>query len=786
MNFRKILNDNAVYTFTEAEKASVKNGDMLLFSFDVKAVDCCAELTVSVGENVMTYAVPVQKTRIGMPLKAERLESITLFTEGEIEIFCAEFENRGGASFEDLLLESGTFIIDEFETVELSEVGMGVGGTTDIVKHGNYVYCIGGDRLSIVDVKDGDLVKTVGRLSGISARQLQLTEDGRTALVTGRDRGVFIIDVSIPEKPYIRSVYDSIEMATGLCISGSCAFVCNRQYGVEVVDISDPDQPRHITNMRIGGEVQSCTVRAGIFYGGLWGEGLVKMYDVHDPVNPVFLGQASLHGKGDGLSVAEYCGKTYLYAAIGHHSKSSLHPLTPLSDLRYGQGNGFDIFDVSDPGSPIWLSTSNVDGRYYFTGYDYWETEWGCDGDGNRYVYLVSTFNGVYVYDVSDPRAPKRLMHIIAPIEKSSENYKVLYSPVRPTVLPFDQNERGRAAFGAVAVGDGVMYAACCQTDAHLIKNDRLFFGNKEKTVKSEIRPAAPYPICEIERDADKVLKCEGQIYGITECGDKLLIAAGDKGIIFADKELNVISEYKTEGTAIWCEALGEVIYCAEKNAGIGIYRTEGTKITPLRRFFKGENVRHVRVSKDGRYAVLQISGSRVSVINTESGEEKLGFRTHALMYHHNLSPLVGGRYVGVFDNAPNEWWIDLEGEVSLACDRAVSKASMSTGITAYKNGALEITGSGGIAVYRPDTEAVADAVVYGKGFCGKPTLCGDRLVACGRIYGKVVIGDISDVTSPRIIKEYAVPGNPDIALCCDGYAYIPLGYQGIVRLPIF
>ena len=785
MIFQKILNDNAVYTFTEAEKASVKNGDMLLFSFDVKAVDCCTELTVSVCGNEMTYAVPVQKTRIGMPIKAEGLDRITLFTEGEIEISGAELENRGGASFEDLLLESGTFITDEFETLELSEVGMGVGGTTDIVKHGNYVYCIGGDRLSIVDVKDSDTVKTVGRLSGISARQLQLTDDGRTALVTGRDRGVFLIDVSVPERPYIRSVYDSIEMATGLCISGGYAFICNRQYGVEVVDISDPDQPRHVTNMRVGGEVQSCAVREGIFYGGLWGEGLVKMYDVRDPVDPVFLGQASLHGKGDGLSIAKYSGKTYLYAALGHHSRSSLHPLTPLSDLRYGQGNGFDIFDVSNPKAPVWLSTSNVDGRYYFSGYDYWETECACDGEGNRYVYLVSTFNGVYVYDVNDPRAPKRRMHIIAPIEKSSENYKVLHSSVRPTVLPFDQNERGRAAFGAVAVADGVMYAACCQTDAHLIKNDRLFFENKEKTVKSEIRPSQPYPCCEIERDADRILKCEGQIYGVTECGGKLLIAAADKGIIFTDKELNVISGYKTEGTAIWCEVSGDIIYCAEKNAGLGIYRVQGTNITPLRRFCKGENVRHVRVSADGRYAVLQIGGSRVSVINTESGEEKLSFRTHALMYHHNLSPLVGGRYVGVFDNAPNEWWIDLEGEPGLIRDRSVSKASMSTGITAYKDGALEITGGGGIAVYRPDTESAADASVYGKGFCGKPTAYGDKLIACGRIYGKVVVGDISDVTSPRIIKEYDVPGNPDIALCCDGYAYIPLGYQGLVRLPV-
>ena len=484
MLFPKILKDKAVYSFTDAERSAVNDDDMLLFSFDLRAVGFCTELEIRIGQIKMTYSVSVQKTRIGMPIKSEGLDHISLFTSGEIEILGARFENRGSASFEDVLLESGTFITDKFEITELCERGIGIGGSTDIARYGNYIYCIGGNKLSIADVKDPDSVKIVGELCGIASRQIEITDDGRIAVVTGRDRGAFIIDVSDPKNPYIRAVYDSIEMATGLCLSGSYAFICNRQYGVETVDISDPDHPRHITNMRIGGEVQSCTVRAGIFYGGLWGEGLVKMYDVHDPVNPVFLGQASLHGKGDGLSVAEYCGKTYLYAAIGHHSKSSLHPLTPLSDLRYGQGNGFDIFDVSDPGSPIWLSTSNVDGRYYFNGYDYWETEWGCDGDGNRYVYLVSTFNGVYVYDVNDPRAPKRLMHIIAPIEKSSENYKVLYSPVRPTVLPFDQNERGRAAFGAVAVGDGVMYAACCQTDAHLIKNDRLFFDNNEKRRK--------------------------------------------------------------------------------------------------------------------------------------------------------------------------------------------------------------------------------------------------------------------------------------------------------------
>lgn len=46
------------------------------------------------------------------------------------------------------------------------------------------------------------------------------------------------------------------------------------------------------------------------------------------------------------MKVAAFNGRTYLYAATGQHTVSV--PVdTPLTDLRYGQGNGLDIFDVT-------------------------------------------------------------------------------------------------------------------------------------------------------------------------------------------------------------------------------------------------------------------------------------------------------------------------------------------------------------------------------------------------------------------------------------------------------
>ena len=491
------------------------------------------------------------------------------------------------------------------------------------------------------------------------------------------------------------------------------------------------------------------------------------------------------------MSVAVFDGRTYLYAATGQHSYSCLSFTAPTSDLRYGQGNGLDIFDVTDPTAPVWLSTSVIDGRFYTAGYDYWETEYGVDEQGHRYVYLVSTYNGVYVYNVDDPRAPIRLAHICIPIPRTSERYHSISSATRVPILPYDQAFGGRSAVGAVTVGDGAMYIAGCHTDLHIFKNKNLLHACPEERDRTAVSPSEKeaYPL-EGEGAECRLYKTEGQIYAVESFGEYLYVSAGAEGIAVLTPEMERVGGFKTEGSVMWLEARRladgrSVFYSAERSEGLAIYELEG--VDGFREIYRNKSigcVRQVRVTDDGKYAALHIGRGEVKVISLDTLEIALEFIAPAIMYHHNLTPIIKGRYIGVWDNTPMEWWIDLDGTPALIRERARSRATLRTGITACGDKALEVTG-GGIVVFDPVSETAAEASEHGEGIWGKPTVYGDILVACDRFKGLISFTDISDIKNPRILKSLTVRGNPDIALCRDGMAYIPLGYQGLMRVDI-
>ena len=786
MLFPEIIKNEAVYTLTEVEKASVKRGGILLLKFVFKALYKSADTLISFGATEMTYRIPVQRTEVCMPVIFDGAEKIVIRADSDVECLGLLLEARGDVPYESTELESGMHILDEYERIELDEAGVGVGKSIDLVKNGEYIYSIGNGALSVTRITP--LPHLEGRLSGLgSVRQIALCQSGSDVIVTSRHNGAYVINVSDPEKPYIRSSYDTVEMATGLCISKNTAFICSRQYGVEAVDISDLDFPRHIAVMRVGGEVQSCTVKNGVFYGGLWANGEVTMYDVSDPKNPTYLGSAQLTGKGDGLSVETVEDKTYLYAATGHHSHAGLSPKTPSSDLRFGQGNGLDIFDVSDPTAPVRLSTSQIDGRYYFSGYDYWESTYGISPDGHRFIYLVSTFNGIYVYDATDLSAPRRIAHVTIPIKPSSKNYTFLEHAGRTTLLPYDQRKCGRGAVGAIEVDYGYMYVAGCHTDLHVLKNEEIFFGHEETFDQSRVTcGVADVYSEEATEKGFELYRGEGQAYAVCEHNGLLYLSEGDAGITVLTPAMKRVGSFKTEGTVMWLEICGDTVYSAEKNGGLAVYRLRGE--IELEQIYRNKAigcVRHLRVSPDGKYIVLQLGGSAVSVIDAESKKEVLCIRTRTLMYHHNLTPTVDGRYIGFFDNDPHEWWIDFgEDRPVLVVDKAVSGAAMTTGITSYGNKALCVHGKGGLNVYRPQ-DGFAGASVKGSGFVGKPSADGDRLITCNRIYGDISIVDVSDINEPRLLRWLKVRGNPDIALINGENAYVPLGYQGLAKINI-
>ena len=116
----------------------------------------------------------------------------------------------------------------------------GIGPCMDVKTHNGRLYAI--QRFSQIPhgrlcVLSSDL-RLVAEFVGIGdARQIEIIKD--IAVITAREDGLWIFDVSLPE-PRLLCHYQTVEYATGVALCGNLAFISCRQYGVQILDISDP------------------------------------------------------------------------------------------------------------------------------------------------------------------------------------------------------------------------------------------------------------------------------------------------------------------------------------------------------------------------------------------------------------------------------------------------------------------------------------------------------------------------------------------------------------------
>jgi hypothetical protein len=213
---------------------------------------------------------------------------------------------------------------------------------------GSTLYVIGQGKLHVADISEPASPKVVGKLTHLGNTRQIVVKDGITC-ITAREDGLFIVDVRRPEKPGLLCHDDTIELATGIAVSGDVAFVACRHYGVELVDVSNPRKPAHLSTVRTG-EAQSVVARDGILYAGVWGSRELIVCDVKNPRKPFIIARAPLDGYGDGVDVrGKHC-----YVATGHHSREM--PRAREGDPGYGHGHGLEIFDISNPAKPVFVS----------------------------------------------------------------------------------------------------------------------------------------------------------------------------------------------------------------------------------------------------------------------------------------------------------------------------------------------------------------------------------------------------------------------------------------------
>ncbi len=646
-------------------------------------------------------------------------------------------------------------------------------------------------RIYDVAGENADEPRLLSELTGLgNCRQLALS--GTLAAVTARAFGVWLIGFADPEHPVLYCHYDSVELATGVTFYDRYLIIGCRNFGVEVVDVSNPFAPRHVSNIRAG-EVQSVFVSDGLLYTGAWGEHQVNILDLADLYHPKLLSSIPLTGRGDGVYVKDHI----LYAAFGHHRKGT-DPRN-LNAPGYGEANGFEIFDVSDPTAPVRLSATLLPHRYYYCGYDMWDVTLS-----GHYAVLNHTFNGVYLYDVTDLSAPRLVGHIPVPTEKPYAGFMAMlddeFSVKRVTPkLCFDPQKQMYAPVSGIALANGRLYIAPLFEKLLAVRSDELFHAEEDEPPRRLLSDF--YDRHPGEEDL-LVRRTDGQTHAAIFHDGLVWCAAGNGGIgLFTPDTLECVGRIPAPGIVCDLREAGGLLFAACGTAGLLILRPLGTGASFVGRFAPaGYTIAQVVPSADGKRAVVHADDMRILILDVSDPAAPVILRTEmlacGLLYHRMLSyTCAAGRYAGCYWNSNDTIWYDLAEKDASPLPSRQRRISAINGVTGLPDEmrSLVVHGNGYSLVditADADYDELPTVRVPGLSLSGKPylfeqTVCGRLLVLCNRMNGTVVLLDVNDFDAPRLLTSRKFEGHPDIP-CTDGAnVFVPLGHEGIVKLPI-
>jgi hypothetical protein len=622
---------------------------------------------------------------------------------------------------------------------------LGVGPTMDVAVCGKWAYVIGQGQLHIADASEPARPRVVGSLGGLgNTRQIVVAHD--VAYVASRADGLFVINVKEPAAPRLLCHYDTIEWATGLAISGNVLFVACRNFGVELVDVSKPDRPRHLSTVRTG-EAQSVVTRNGWLYAGVWGTSEVVVADVRNPRQPRIAARAPLDGYGDGVDVRG----NLLFVATGHHSRA---PHREEGDPGFGRGHGLELFDISDPAKPAFLSRVKFP-KCYQLGNDMW----GVMVSGSH-AFVADTYNGVFVVDVSDPRKPVVIANRQLPIVESRK-------------LP--------GFVGGLALAQDHIYAAGGWTDLHVVAAPGVAKPPQPEADTPPVIPPAP------GRDVS------GQVYAVGMAGDVAVVACGSAGIhvVQLGPMIHLMAEYPTADFATDVSVLENTVFVAEGGGGLSIWQaSSGGALGLMGRYrVPGQRVRHVTVPPPGKYALVQVGETSLHIVDvSDPAAPKLALRDSrpGLLYGNQImNGLIEDRYAAVFWHVSGLHWYDLGGPKPVyAGQHQADRFNPQDGVAVLDGKVLAVRRGGYVVFARGEKRSLDDLLLHRVGrhhLSGKPTIRGNRLYVSNRATGAVSVLDITDASAPTLLEASVTSGNPGRIIAGPKGFVVPDGYGGLL-----
>ena len=598
----------------------------------------------------------------------------------------------------------------------------------------------------------------------------QITAYNGKLFVTARDTGVWVYDLTKPLQPSFLTRYDTVELATGIDAAGNCMFIGQRQNGVEFVDISTPSDPRHIRIIETD-ESQSVFYKDGYLYSGEWSSGMITIFDAKDLNNIKKLKTIHLQGYGDGLWISG----NRLYASTGHHHRNE----TPKT--QDGDGHGMEIWDISDPENPSFISRVEFD-IFYKSGIDYWLPR--PSGDGKT-VFCGDVFNGLYVVDASDERNPKIIEHW-QPTSNTADNKKV--------------------AVTSLALANGVVYVATSGDGLMAMKCSRALPCTRDRGT-SPTNWKARY---EYQTNSSRYVawkpSARGAVHGVAAWGDAFFVACGNAGLSVV-KVARTSSYFSSSATPTTYSTLkikfaggvavrGNRLYVAQGEEGIGVYNiSEGpvlTRVATIKNELSDNPSSQYSCwvsAPNDKYVVNANRYQGFQFIAVGGTEQKptftyRGTKSQNLNYTRYISEEVCAGDMLPYATRDGLFWIDLSSKDSAPVSDMISgiKSEIIGGVTHFKNGDALVTRGGTMMIVNSGATTVTKEIGTNNGYKGVPRWDGGKYLLMtdhlGQNFSKV---DISNIDSPSVKYTESVSGNPEPGIIVNEKAYIPCGYQGLL-----
>lgn len=253
-------------------------------------------------------------------------------------------------------------------TQNLETIGR-IGGTCRAIATSGSIVCFGqGGDLVILDMTDPAWPTPVGS-AAMAAAPLDIAITGHLALCVLGGAGYQVVDFAGYSGPVIRRTCKTRFAAYDIHVQGTSAFIAEGTGGVEIVDISSPGFP----------------LTRGVFDEG---------FNVHGVSGD---DRGNLYAASDfGLLVVDVKNLS-LPTLVSSHPTSA-----PAGDIALSNGfaylacgaSGLQIFDVSDPSSPVLRGSIALSGAL------------DVAVSGSR-AYVAAGSYGLYIIDVSNPDAPQ-------------------------------------------------------------------------------------------------------------------------------------------------------------------------------------------------------------------------------------------------------------------------------------------------------------------------------------------------------------------------------------------